>query len=119
MRNRQVPRSEWFRFFEEFSRRHGGRKTTVYVLSPRLGCQVEARAMPLLGVSSRADATGPISICLEAALRGSNIEHQIAEPTQVWVERTEEGDEEAIDVDSEDGTKTVLQFLEVGKPGAR
>jgi Family of unknown function (DUF5335) len=110
MRNRLVPRSEWFRFFGDFSRRHRGWPTTVSVLNPKLGSQVEARDMPLEGIVSRADATGPISIHLGSAPPRSNIEHEIEEPNQVWVELSEEGAEEALDVESRDGTKTVIQF---------
>ncbi|MEX0880375.1 MAG: DUF5335 family protein [Thermoanaerobaculia bacterium] len=110
MRNRLVPRSEWFRFFDEFSRRHQGWPATVHVLSPKLGSQVEARDMPLEGIVSRADATGPISIHLGSAPPRSNIEHEIEDPRQVWVELSEAGAEEALDVESEDGTKTVIQF---------
>ncbi len=66
--------------------------------------------MPLEGIVSRADATGPISIYLGSAPPRSNIEHEIEDPRQVWVELTEEGAEEALDVESEDGTKTVIQF---------
>ena len=110
LRNRLVPRSEWFHFFDEFSRRHRGWATTVHVLSPRLGSQVEARDLPLEGIVSRADGSGPISLFLGSALPRSNLEHEIEGPRQVWIELSEEGEEEAIEVESEDGTKTVLQF---------
>jgi hypothetical protein len=110
MRNRLVPRSEWSQFFDEFSRRHQGWATTVWVLNPKLGSQVEARDMPLEGIVSSADATGPISLHLGSAPPRSNIEHEIEDPRQVWVELSEEGAEEALDVESEDGTKTVIQL---------
>lgn len=110
MRNRLVPRSEWFRFFGDFSRRHQGWATTVYVLSPKLGSQVEARNMPFEGIVSRAEADGPISILLGSAPPGSNLEHEIEDPRQVWVELSEAGAEEALQVESQDGTKTMLQF---------
>lgn len=110
MRNRLVPKSEWFQFFDEFSRRHQGRPATVHVFSPRFGSQVEARNMPLMGVVSRADTKGAISIHLGSAPPRSNIEHEIEEPRQVWVELSEEGIEEALEVESQDGTKTVVQF---------
>lgn len=110
MRNRLVPRSEWFQFFDEFSRRHRGRATTVHVLSPKIGSQVEARDMPLEGIVAGADATGPISIYLGSAPPRSNIEHEVQDPRQVWVERSKRGGEEVLDIESEDGTKTLVQF---------
>ena len=36
MHNRQVPRSEWFHYFREFSRRHDGWLVTVRVMHPSL-----------------------------------------------------------------------------------
>ena len=52
MRNRLVPRSEWFQFFDAFSRRHQGRIATVHVFGPKIGFQVEACGMPLEGIVS-------------------------------------------------------------------
>ena len=85
MRNRLVPRAEWFQFFDEFSRRHQGWSTTVHVLSPKLGSQVEARDLPLEGIVSHADGSGPISLFLGSAPPRSNLEHEIESPRQVWI----------------------------------
>jgi hypothetical protein len=109
MRNRLVPRSEWPRFFEEFSRRHEGWLVTVRVLHPSFGSQVEARDLPLEGIVSPTDVSGPISIHIGASTQ-SNIEHEIARPKQVWVELSEAGAEAALGVVSEDGTKTIVEF---------
>jgi Family of unknown function (DUF5335) len=110
MRNRLVPRSEWFQFFDAFSRRHQGRIATVHVFGPKIGSQVEARGMPLEGIVSNRDATGPIAIYLGAAPPTSNVEHEIDEPRQVWVELSDDGTEKALQVESRDGTKTMLEL---------
>ena len=110
MRNRLVPRSEWSRFFDEFSRRHQGQQTTVRVFSAKIGSQIEARNLPLGGIVARADATGPLSIHLGSAPPQPNLEHYITEPNQVWLETSEAGIEEALEIESQDGTKTVLEF---------
>ena len=109
MRNRLVPRSEWFYFFEEFSRRHDGWLVTVRVLHPSVGSQVEARDIPLAGIVSSTDARGAISVHLGTTAR-RNVEHEIQSPKQVWVELSDGGAEEALGVVSEDGTKTILEF---------
>jgi Family of unknown function (DUF5335) len=109
MHNRLVPRSEWFRFFEEFSRRHDGWLVTVRVLHPSIGSQVQARDLPLEGIVSSADAEGPISLHLGKML-SRNIEHEIPSPRQVWVEVSEREAEQALEVLSEDGTKTIVEF---------
>ena len=108
MHNRLVPRTEWFRFFTDFSRRHEGALATVRVLHPRLGSQVEARDLPLEGLVSSARANGPISVHLgDTAER--HVEHEIEDPRQIWVEVSEDGGEEALAVISEDGTRTIVE----------
>ena len=115
MKNRFVPRAEWFRFFEEFSRRYDGWLVTVRVLHPSLGSQVEARDLPLEGVVSPADASGPISVHLGGSAQ-SNVEHEIRSPRQVWIEISDAGIEEALGVLSEDGTKTIVEFRSPSLP---
>ena len=109
MQNRLVPRAEWYRFFADFSRRHEGALATVRVLHSSLGSQIEARDLPLEGIVSSADARGPISILLGRSA-DPNLEHEIADPRQVWVEQTEEGGEAALAILSEDGTRTIVEL---------
>jgi hypothetical protein len=115
MPNRQVPRAEWPRFFREFSLRHDGWLVTIRVLHEKLGSQIEARDLPLEGIVPPADSRGPISIHLGATVE-RNVEHEIAAPTQVWVEISERGAEEALEILSEDGTKTILEFRVAAVP---
>jgi uncharacterized protein DUF5335 len=110
MRNRLVPRTEWSRFFDAFSRRHRGRSATVRVVGPRIGAQVEARDLPLEGIVPGAVGPSAIDIHLGAAPPEPNIEHHVLDPEQVWVELTDGGAEEALEIRSEDGTQTLLQF---------
>jgi len=70
---------------------------------------VEARDLPLAGIVSRADASGPISLHLGTTAE-RNIEHEIPSPRQIWVELSDQGAEEALGVMSEDGTKTIVEF---------
>lgn len=114
MRNRLVPRTEWGRFFDGFSRRHHGRTATVRVLAPKIGSQVEARDLPLEGiVPATAAGRSALEIHLGAAPPETNIEHLVADPEQVWVELSATGDEEALEIRSKDGTQTVVQFAAV------
>ena len=109
MKNRLVPRAEWFRFFDEVGRRHRGSLVTVRVLNPSYGSQVEARDLPLEGAVASADGSGPITLFLGGSTR-RNVEHEISSPRQVWVEISDAEIEEALGVVSEDGTKTIVEF---------
>ncbi len=119
MKNRLVPRAEWFRFFEELGRRHNAWLVTVRVLHPSFGSQVEARDLPLEGAVASADGSGPIALFLGGSAQ-RNVEHEIPSPRQVWVEISDAGIEEALGVLSEDGTKTIVEFRSpsgAGTPG--
>jgi hypothetical protein len=109
MHDRQIPRAEWFSFFQGFSRRHDEWPVTVRVVSPRLGSQVEAFDLPLEGIVADRAGKGPISIHVGNDL-GRHVEHEVEKPIQVWVELADDGVEEALDIESEDGTKTLVIF---------
>ena len=74
MRNRQVPRAEWFKFFENFTRRHEGWLVTVRVLDPRYGAQIEVDNLPLSGIVADPEGRGPVSFWLGRG-SGPNLEH--------------------------------------------
>ena len=111
MRNRLVPPLERGRFFDAFSRRHRGRTATVRVIGPKIGSQVEARDLPLAGIVPGTPG-GPfaIDILLGAPPPAANVEHRVPHPDEVWVELSDLGSEEALEIRSVDGTQTVVQF---------
>lgn len=115
MRNRQIPRAEWVPFFESFGRRHEGWLSTVRVVDPSIGAQVEARDLPLEGIVVDPLASGLISILLGRG-SGANLEHPIEDPRQVWVEMTESGAEAALEIESAGGRKTILEFRVAALP---
>jgi len=108
MYDRQVPRTEWPEFFNRFSVRHADALATVRVLNPRFGCQVEASNLPFEGIVAPA-GRGPISIHAGRDPE-RHVAHDVENPIQVWVELADDGTEEALDIESADGTKTLLIF---------
>ena len=108
MLNRNVPRAEWYRFFGDFTRRHREALVNVTIVGEKLGAQHEVRELPLNGIV--ADRFGKhLSIALGGA-HGSNIDHPIDRPVRVWVEMDEHGDEIAVEIESENGTQTILEL---------
>ena len=108
MLNRNVPRAEWYSFFEKFTRRHREELVNVTIVGENLGAQHEARELPLNGIV--ADRFGKhLSIALGGA-HGSNIDHPIDRPARVWVEMDEYADEMAVEIESENGTQTILEL---------
>jgi uncharacterized protein DUF5335 len=106
MLTRLVPRAEWFDFFEAFTKQHARWVTTLWLLGPSIGAQVEARDLPLEGI-----VADPLAISIYlGGMPGKNLEHPVATPISVWLEMPEEGALGALGINSADGTTTLLEF---------
>jgi hypothetical protein len=117
MQTQEIPRSEWQAFFDTFSRQHEGWLATLEVLGSDVGAQVEGRDLPLAGVSlsSGGDEVETISIDL-GTTPDTHVGHTINHPTGVWLERTEEGANAALEIEATDGAKTLLRFRSAMPP---
>jgi hypothetical protein len=110
MATREIPRAEWPAFFDSFSRQHEGWLSTIEVLGPDVGAQVETRERPLVGIT--ADLKGPedtISIMIGAEA-DEHVDHVIRAPSSVQLKETPEGAHEALHIDSRSGPATLLRF---------
>jgi uncharacterized protein DUF5335 len=113
MPTKEIPRTEWIKFFDEFSKQHQGWVVTVEVLSPEIGDQDEADGSPLVGISADTkDGENRIEIMI-----GGNAEAHLTRiinsPKRVWVKQPEEEAHEAVEVESDDGTTTILRFRHI------
>jgi hypothetical protein len=111
MSTQEIPRDEWTSFFDTFSRQHEERLVTVEVLASDIGAQTEARELPLAGITATLKGSEPdsISIIVGDALEG-RLTHTITGPMRVWLERTAEGANAALEIEAADGAKTLLRF---------
>jgi hypothetical protein len=111
MRTREIPFQDWEGFFDCFNRQHEGWRATVATLGGDVaGLGVEARQMPLTGVTlDIKDGSRSIVIILENRDSG-HLTHIIAAPKHVRVRETEEGAQEALIIESANGTITLLRF---------
>jgi Family of unknown function (DUF5335) len=105
----KVPREIWEIFFDGFSRTHAGWLSTLSIVGPSVGAQVEARDMPLEGITAGPRKNEPVRISLGYE-PDRRIEHPVAAPGEVWVELAPGGGEAALEIRSSDGTRTILQF---------
>ena len=117
MQTREIPRTEWRSFFDTFNRQHEGWLATLEVFSSDIGAQEQAHELPLEGitVSSRPGTEEEIAISLGTSAE-QHVSHTIADPTRVWVERTNEGANAALEVEAKDQTKTLLKFRTTARP---
>lgn len=102
-----VKASDWTPFFDAFSRRHQGWLVKLMVLDPKLGAQTEALELPLQGVVADERGRG---ITIQLGSRPNDVEHAVRNPKRVWVELGGDGSEAAVEIESDDGTKAILEF---------
>jgi hypothetical protein len=113
MLTREIPREEWIKFFDDFSKRHQGWVVIVEVLSPEIGDQGEADGLPLVGISAGVkDGENRIEIMIGGKPE-AHLTRIIDSPKHVWVKQPEEGAHEAVEVESDDGTTTILRFRHI------
>jgi hypothetical protein len=115
MPTREIPPEAWHEFLDRFSRQHEGWLVTLEVLG-RLGAQPEARELPLRGISARSHGRHrEISVVIGEAPEAS-LTHIVAAPRHLRLDQTEEGADRALQIESEDGETTLLQFRSAALP---
>jgi len=111
----EIPRQEWIRFCNDYSRQHEGWIATIEVRGTDVGDRVEARGLPLRGVTYEEKGTdqGSIEIYLDQGV-DRNEAHVVNHPTRVFVNR-DAGMDQDLEVDADDGTKTFVRFENKGQ----
>ena len=105
MFTREIPRRQWPKFLNDFSRDHNGWFVSLEVRRSDIGNQLAAASKPLLGVSPDGDA---ISISV-GTRPDTYIDHRVTE-------QNDEKNDVALQIDSSDGTKTLLRFRTTMNP---
>lgn len=106
---REIPRDAWDTFFSRFSDDHETQFVAVEVLGNAIGAQVEGRTLLLSGVS-RADASGDSLALTFDSVDGEHLTHMVSKPTHVWIQQAADTTDEALEIESADGTRTLLRF---------
>jgi hypothetical protein len=111
MSTQEIPRAEWNNFFDGFSRQHEGWLATLEVFAPDVGAQEEAHELPLEGISIASSDENPNSISISLGRSPANhVTHTINEPEHVWVDQTSRGANAALEIESQNDTRTLLRF---------
>lgn len=111
MATQEIPREEWTTFFDRFSKQHEGWRVSLEVFGPEIGAQQEANALPFEGITVASHGKEPITIAISLGKAPEDhVTHTIAGPKHVWLQQTSEGADEALEIESEDGAKTLLRF---------
>ena len=106
---REIPRDAWDSFFSRFSRDHESQPVAVEVMGREIGAQVEGRSLLLSGISP-ADHDGESLALMFDSVNGEHLTHMVNKPTHVWVQQAPDTTDEALAIESADGTKTLVRF---------
>ena len=112
----EVRREQWAETLQAFTLMHEGWLVSLDVLSPEIGAQPEIRDMPLLGVVAEPRDRGDTISISAARSAVDHVTHTVHAPCRVWIERTDEGADVALQIESADGTKTILRFRTAALP---
>jgi Family of unknown function (DUF5335) len=110
MQTRDIPREQWIKFFDDFSRRHEGWIVTLEVLGSDIGDQEEANNLPLVGISADLKARENRIEIIVGGRPDADVTRFIERPKHVWVKEPRLPGDEAMEIESEDGIKTILNF---------
>lgn len=111
MKTKRIPRSDWPKFFDSFSRQHEGWLVTLEIFATEIGAQVEERELAFEGIVDEWDeALGNQIIIMMGAKPDDHITHTIGRPTNVSLEQTDEGADVALAITSEAGAVALLRF---------
>jgi hypothetical protein len=110
MPTREIPRKEWVSFFDRFTGQHERWLARVELIGQDVGAQLEVKDLPLREISADLkDGEDVISITL-GERPDQLVTHSIQAATHIRLKQTEEGADEALQIESADGTMTLLRF---------
>jgi hypothetical protein len=102
MTTRKLDKKRWRAFFDGVTTMLEGKQAEIEVASLRLGDQVEAEWLPLLGI-----AYDPKDDIVEVALEG--LDHLIPKPREIYIDDDVEG-LMALEIVEDDGAKQIIQL---------
>ena len=116
MDTQEIARADWAGRLNEFTAVHDGWLVSVDVLNPDIGAQRQSENLPLLGVSAdRINHDGSVAISV-ARPGGAHFTHVIRDVKRIHIEQTSDGADAGLQIESFDGTKTILRFRVVALP---
>lgn len=116
MRTVEIPHEAWAQRLNDFTAIHEGWLVSLDVLGPEIGAQPEIVNQPLLGVSAdRVDHDGTIVVSVMLSPSG-HFSHIVHDVTRIYIERADDGADAALEIESVDGTRTILRFRATALP---
>jgi len=112
---REIPLPEWKDFFSRFSDQHEDEPVAVEVFGSEIGAQIEGSELHLRGISPTRNELGSDLAMMLDSVDGTHLTHMIARPVHVRLQQAPDMTDAALEIESADGTKTLVRF---GVPSA-
>jgi hypothetical protein len=109
MKTIEIAPTEWRDCLNAFTRAHRGGLVSVDVLGAELGVQPEVRSLPLVGIWD--DPAGPDIMMAVASSGAEQLTHTVHAARYLAIERTDAGADAAVEIQSSDGTTTLMTFV--------
>jgi hypothetical protein len=107
----EIQRDKWRAYFEEIAKEYQGWAVTIDALEGELGDQPVADGLPLQGISFETKGSASGDILIEVGDIGTPFAvHRVNRPRIVRAADTIPGVETDIQIDSEDGTSTLIRL---------
>ena len=113
MQTQEIPREQWPRFFDDFSRQHQGWIVNLELLGSEIGDQEEASGLPLVGISADSKDGENRLVIIIGGSPDADVTRIINAPQRVWVKPPRMPGDEAVEVESKDGVTTLLTFQRI------
>ena len=111
MKTKEIPKNEWPKFFDIFSRQHEGWLVTLEIFGTEFGAQVQERELAFEGIVDEGDEIqGNQIVIMFGEKPEDHITHSITRPTQVSVEQTDEDLSAVLAIKSADGVMALMRF---------
>ena len=112
MKTKEIPKNQWAKFLDNFSRKHEGWSVTLEIFGTELGAQLQERELAFKGIVDEWDEIrGDQIVIMFGEKPDDHITHSIGCPTQVSLEQTDGGADVALAIKSADGVMALLRFL--------
>ena len=111
MKTKEIPKNEWPKFFDNFSRQHEGWLVTLEIFGSEFGAQVQERELTFAGIVDEWDEIhGNQIVIMVGEKPDDHITHSIANPTQVSLEQTDEDAHAVLAIKSANGVMALMRF---------
>jgi hypothetical protein len=110
MRTEEIPRDAWTGTFNAFTAMHEGWLVSLEVLNAGIGAQMEIENLPLVGVTAGTIDGDPEVTISAGNAADRHISHTIRGARHVYIERTDQGADAAVQIESDDETRTILRL---------